>query len=44
VRVLDRGRGQRLATEALAQLRIVGALPGDHLQRHGALQLQVARR
>jgi hypothetical protein len=43
VRVLDRRRGAEFAPEALAELRVLGELGRDHLQRHLALERDVRR-
>ena len=43
VRVVHRGRHARLADEALAELRVVGELRGDHLDGDAALERQLRR-
>ncbi len=43
VRVLDRRRGAELALEATAELLVGGELGRDHLQRHLAVERDVAR-
>ena len=43
VRVLDRRRGAELALEAAAELLVLGELGRDHLQRHLAIERDVAR-
>ena len=43
VRMVDRGREQRLPLEALAEAVVVGQVRSDELQRHGALQRQLGR-